>query len=218
MPRGRHLAVLLPALLVAGCGADFFGEPPRVATHGYRATVNVLKDDEVVSKFELAVRGDDLRRELPSGPFPVYVLRGGAGRAFELDPATKTVRDAEPAQAVAFLRDHPLAPGFSEKAMATQLGLERYARESDTPFGGNACHVWRFDDDPDADVSPATWYWVAPALDRLVVQRQREEILPDGKRLRTATQLLNVRPGAATKLFEEPEGWRRVERPVAPAR
>lgn len=218
MPRGRHLAILLGGLLCTGCGADFFGAPPRVATHGYRATVHVLKDDEVVSKFELAVRGNDLRRELPSGPFPVYVLRGDAKRAFELDPATRTVRDAEPEQAVAFLRDHPLAPGFSETAAASHLGLTRYARESDTPFGGNACQVWRFDDDPDADVSPATWYWVAPALERLVVQRQREEVLPDGKRLRTATQLLNVRPGAAPKLFEEPEGWKRAERPAAPAR
>ena len=210
--RANLLPILLAGLVSVGCG-DFFGSPPRVATDGYRASASVMIEQQVVATFEGAVRGASFRRELPSGSFPVYVLRGEEKRAFELDPATETVRDADPALAATFLSGHPLAPGFSESAMATQLGLSRFAREGDTVFAGNACHIWRFDDDPDADASSATWFWVAPALDRLVVQREREEVLADRSRRRTTTQFRNVRPGASEKLFEEPKGWRRVVRP-----
>lgn len=205
--RASRALLLASAATLCGCGADFFGSPPRVATHGFRATASIVADGRTVSTFELAASGDDVRAEQPGGAFPVYVRKGKEGRAFEIDPATKRWRDADPSRGATLLTNHPLSPGFDAAVEAARRGLERYSRESDTVFAGNACEVWRFDDDPDADVSPAAWFWVSPSHDRLVLRRDREEVRRDGTREKVSTQLVNVRVGAAPSLFEVPKGY-----------
>ncbi len=211
--RSVRLLPLAASLLVASCGFDPFGAPPRVGTHGYQAKAEVVVEGTTKGSFEIAVRGGDVRVVKP-GPasWPVLVVRDSGKRAFELDPATKSVRDADPAPLSQLLPGHPLEPGFSSAAEASARGLTSYARESDAVFAGMACELWRFDDDPKADVSSATTYWVAPSLDRLVVRRDRDEVVPGGGTRRTTTQLLAIRPGAPASLFEVPEGYRKTAR------
>jgi hypothetical protein len=208
-PRLFTLAVL--STLLVACGMNPFGPPPRVSKDGFRATAHV-DDGNVRTIFEVAVRGKNLRREqLGGGPWSILVVRGDEQKAFELDQATKSWREADPFLAATVVPGHPLTPGFSEVEEARQRGLTEYSRESDTVFAGNACHLWRFDDDPNSPFSASTTYWVSPALENLVVRCDHAVPVPDGETLRRSTELRNVRAGAEPALFEVPKGFQKAE-------
>lgn len=209
--RPATLLLALALALLAGCGGAG-GGPKRPKTDGYRARAAVEENGKR-TEFELAVRGDDRRVEIPGGKeWPILVVKGAEKRAFELDPAGKRWRPADFASRADVLPGHPLATGFSDRQEAARRKLERYAREGDAIFAGNACQLWRFDDDPDAPVSPSSTYWVVPVLDNLVVRKDDEKPLPDGTRAQRTTELRNVRPGADPDLFEVPKGWREAPR------
>lgn len=200
------LAVLEILALLAGCGGASSG-PKRPKTDGYRARA-AIEENGKRTEFELAVRGPDRRLEVPGQKeWPILVVKGAEKRAFELDPASKRWRAADFASRADVLAGHPLDTGFSDRAEAARRGLTRYARESDAIFAGNACQLWRFDDDPDAAVSPSSTYWVVAVLDNLVVRKDDEKPLADGTRSTRSTELRNVRPGADPDLFEVPKGW-----------
>lgn len=203
---GLLLAALAPALLLAGC-SDLFSGPKRPGKDGYRARA-ALEEGGKRTELELAVRGPDRRVERQGKTeWPVLVVRGDEKKAFELDPATKRWRAADFAAVADVLPGHPLGTGFSYREEAKRRGLERYARESDAIFAGNACNLWRFDDDPDALVSPSSTFWVVPVLDSLVVRKDDDKPLPDGTKAKRSTELRNVRPGADPSLFVVPSGW-----------
>jgi hypothetical protein len=208
--RTRVFTVLaaLAAGALGGCGVDPLGPPVRAATSGYRAHVAIRENGVEKASFEIAVRGDDRRRDASEKGGPALVLNLRERRALRLDPATKTAREAlfEEAQKE-MLPGYPLAPGFDEKAEAARRGVTSYHRDSDEVFAGNACALWRFEDRPGEDGSPSTTYWVAPGYDKLVVRLERYTPKPDGTTSKAVTQLTNVRVAADPGLFRLPKGW-----------
>ncbi len=207
---GLHVPPILLAVFLSGCGTDVLGPPPSVKNDGFRASASV-EDGSSRLTFELAARGGDVRRDLGAGkPWPILILRKAAPRAFELDPAGRRYRELDPGRAPSVLPDFPLAPGFSEHQEAGRRGLTEFYRESDAVFAGNACQLWRFEDRPSDFNSPSTTYWVAPALDNLVVRLDRDEVDPVGGKHRRTVELRNVRPGARPELFDIPSGYTRV--------
>ena len=211
---GRVGAASLPlVLLLAGCGSDFLGSPPRVKTDGFRAAASITEEGKTRT-FDVAVRDGDVRRELPAGsPWPILVTRSSPPRVFELDPEGKRYRELDPAKAPRILAELPLSPGFSEHVEAGRRGLTEYYRESDTVFAGNACQIWRFEDRPQEPDSPSTTFWVAPALDGLVVRLDWEIPAAGGVRWKKTVELRNVRPGARPDLFEVPAGYAKAAAP-----
>ena len=205
--RGTAVAGLA-VLALAACRLDPLGAPARAATHGYRAHVTVKQDGVEKESFEIAVRGDDRRREAATKDGRFLLLNVKELRAVLLSPAAKSARKVPFEDAVAdMLPGYPLSPGFDEKAEAARRGVAAYRRESDEVFAGSACALWRFEDRPGEDDSPATTYWVAPAYDKLVVRLERDTPGADGRKSRAVTQLTNVRVGADPGLFRIPKGW-----------
>jgi hypothetical protein len=204
------LAALL-AFASAGCGA-----PARARTHGYRAHVT-LKDGSAASgEFEIAVRGDDRRKEPPLGkPGPVLIWRGGEKRLLELDPASREYRERPFGSLDDALPGHPLAPGFSERSEALRRGVESYHRESDSVFAGHVCWIWRYDDKPGDPSSPSTSYWVAPDLDGLVLRVVREAMQGGELKRLSSSDLTDVRVGADPSLFT-PQDFKKVDAPTRP--
>ncbi len=218
MSRLELLALLVLSTTLVSCGVNPFGSPPRVRTDGFQATAFV-DDGSVQSTFGLAVRGKSLRRdELGGGPWSVLVVRGEDQTAFELDPATKSWREADSLLAATILTGHPLSPGFSEVEESKQRGAATYSKEGDAVFAGNRCVRWLFDNDPSAPATATTTYWVCPVLDDLVVRCDHVTKDPEGGTLRRTTELRAVRVGAPPELFEIPKGFRKVEAPDEPGR
>ena len=203
------------ALTLAGCGTDFLGAPPRIGTDGFRALASIEEEGGTVS-FDLAVRGADIRRDLGNAlPWPVLVAAGSPRQAFELDPASKRFRKLDPSRLPPVLPDFPLSPGFSEHREAARRGITEFYRESDTVFAGNACQIWRFEDRPGEPGSPATTYWVAPALDGLVVRVDWDRGPSAGARQKRTIERRNVRPGAKPDLSSVPAGYTEAPAPAA---
>lgn len=203
---GRALAALLSVAALSGCGADLFGPPPRVATHGYRALATIKTPDGKAESFEIAVRGDDRRRDLPGGAY--LLVKGAEKKAYRVDPAAKTVAEQPFTALDDLLPGHPLAPNFSEWAEASRRAVKDFYRESDTVFAGHVCWLWRFDDRPGEERSPTTTYWYAPDLDKVVMRVDHETPKPDGTSEMRRTELTNVRVGADPKLFQVPAGFK----------
>ncbi len=206
---------VLPVCLLSGllccllaCGKSPLGATASIKEHGFRALAYITSPAGQ-THYEFASRGTSRRFEGLPGPFPVLIVKGKE-KAFQLDPKTETYREVPAESAPKELDDHPLVPGFSEKIEAARRGLTQYFRENDTIFSGNACHLWRFEDRPDDPLSPSTTYWIAPSLDRLVVRVDRETVKPDGTRIRTTTEMRNVRRGAEPSLFEIPESYKKA--------
>lgn len=207
--RGALIAMLAGLTMSGGCGVDpLGGAPVRAATQGYRAHA-VLKEDGVEKQsFEIAVRGDDRRRQDAETGGPALVLNLKERRAERLDPTAKTAREVPFEEAAKdVLPGYPLTPGFDEKAEAARRGVTSYRRGGDEVFAGSACALWIFWDRPGEDGSPSTTYWVAPGYDNLVVRIERETPKPDGTKSVAVTQLTNVRVGADPGLFSVPRGW-----------
>ena len=87
-PYAQALLGGLAIVVLAACGADLFGPPARVATHGYRALATI-KEAGKAESFEIAVRGDDRRRDLPGGAY--LLLLCAEKKAYRVDPPAKTV-------------------------------------------------------------------------------------------------------------------------------
>lgn len=199
---------LLAASALAACRVDPLGAPARVATHGYRAHVTVRQEGVEKESFEIAVRGDDRRREAATKDGRFLLLNVKERRAVLLTPAAKSAREMPLEDAVSdMLPGYPLLPGFDEKAEAARRGVTSYRRESDEVFAGSACALWRFEDRPGEDDSPSTTYWVAPAYDKLVVRLERETPKADGTKSRAVTSLTDLRVGADPDLFRVPKDW-----------
>lgn len=202
-PRAALGAALLAILALPGCDR-ILGPPPRPKTDGYEAVVTV-RNGARSDTFALAVRGDAIRRSLGLDEASPYLLRTSAtGPVVEVDPGTKTTKPADAARLLAGLEEVPLAPGFTHYLEAGKRGLKSYHRESDGIFAGMACQVWRFDDRPDDPTSPSTTYWVASALDDLVVRWVRVAPGPPGTGQEISVELTRIRVGPSPSLFTAP--------------
>ena len=214
--RRPSLSLLLAgALLVPACG-KLVEPPPRPGTHGYSAVVTVRADGAELARFRLAVRGEAIRRTASdAGDSPWFARETAAGPVFEVDPSTKSYREGTAEALLAHLHDFPLGPGFNHAAEANRRGIKDYHRESDAVFAGNACAIWRYADRPDAFNSPTTTYWMAPALEGLVLRKERRVPKGDGTWEKSFVELTHVRVGADPELFRVPEGYRREEAPAS---
>jgi hypothetical protein len=191
----RRLLPALLALLASGCGRDFVGAPKQPGTDGFRAHAVVKKDGKTLQEFELAVRGNLRRKEQGS---TVMLWDGDARSATIVEGGTARPRPFTTLDEA--LEGHPLTPGFSEKEEAARRHLESYHRESDGVLAGHVCWIWRFEDRYDEPGSPATTYWVAPDLHRMVLRVEHETPgTPEPSVL--VTELTNVRIGAEPELF-----------------
>ena len=212
----RILPVLLFAAVsfVAGCG-KLIGPPPRPRTDGYEGIITVRAGGTELAKFRLAVRGEAVRRSTSEAKTSPYFIREKAGgEVFEVDPETKSYRAGTPEALLAHLEDFPLGADFNHAAEANRRGIKDYHRESDAVFAGNACHIWRYADLPDAFNSPSTTYWMTPALDGIVVRKERAVPKGDGTESKTYVELTYVRPGIEPESFRVPEGFRREDAPA----
>lgn len=181
--------------------------PPRPSVDGYRATVTTIVDGVPAVPFDIAVRGENRRREAGPGT-PVLILLGRELKAVRLDPASKSFSEVPYPQATdEMLPGFPLAPFFDHRAEAATRGVTQYRRESDEIFAGMVCALWRFSDRPDDDASPETVFWVASSLENLTIRMDRETPKPGGARATTSVRLTNIRLGADPGLFEVPKGF-----------
>ena len=146
---------------------------------------------------------------------PFFVRASAKGPVWEVDPTAKSYREATPEALLAHLEEYPLGPGFNHAAEANRRGIREYHRESDAVFAGNACGIWRYADRPGEIGSPWTTYWMAPALEGIVIRKERGGPKGNGEEGRTLVELTRIRGGAGPESFEVPKGFRRE---AAPAR
>ncbi len=181
---------------------------------GYSARVAIRSDGKGEAKFRIAVRGTSYRRdpEMAGGPFLILLTK--EEKAYRLDPAAKVFSEVPYAQATdEFLPGFPLSPGFNDREEAEKRGITEYRRESDEVFAGMVCALWRFVDQPDAVVSPATVYWVAPSLENLTIRMDREIPKPDGTWSRRTVELTDIRVGVSPGFFEVPSDFHPASAP-----
>lgn len=216
-PRARRALVALLAgspILLAACG-KLIGPPPRPRTDGYSGLVTVRAGDAELARFRLAVRGDAVRRTTADADdAPYFVRESATSPVWEVDPATRSYREGTAAALLAHLDDYPLGTDFNHAAEANRRGLADYHRESDAVFAGIACALWRFEDRPDDPLSPSTTYWTAPALEGVVVRKERTVRKADGGSEKTFVELTRVRVGVDPELFRVPGGFRKETAPA----
>lgn len=201
------VAAVAVVLFLSACGSDPFGAPARVKTHGYRARATLRSGKSEVN-FQIAVRGDDRRKEPEEGTAgKIFIWNGKTRRSFELDPATRTYRERPFVSLDEILPGHPLESGFSDRTESVRRGITDYHREGDTVFSGHVCWLWRFDDKPGDPNSHSTTYWVAPDLDKLVLRVDREPGPATPSPVVETTQLTNVRVNASAELFSVPPSY-----------
>lgn len=206
--RARLLVLFGVPFLLSACG-KLFGPPPRPRTDGYSALVTVRADGAELAKFRLWVRGEAVRRSTTDAEdAPYFVRESPQAPVFEVDPVAKTFREGNVEALLAHLDELPLGPDFNHAAEANRRGVKDYFRESDAVFAGNACAIWRYEDVPDALNSPSTAYWTAPALDGIVVRKERRIPRAGGPDEKRFVELTLVRFGTAPELFRVPDGYR----------
>jgi hypothetical protein len=198
---------------MVACG-KMMAPPPRPRTDGYGGLVTVRAGEKVLASFRIAVRGEAVRRSTSDREDAPYFVRAAAsGPVFEVRPGTKSWREGTAEALLAHLDDWPLGPDFNHAAEAKRRGVAAYFRESDAVFAGNACAIWRFEDDPEAPRSASTTYWMTPALDGVVVRKVRRVPKPDGTDEKSYVELTHVSVGVDPETFQVPEGYRREEAP-----
>jgi hypothetical protein len=203
------LLFVAAAVLTAACG-KLLSPPPRPRTDGYAGIVTVRAGGTELAKFSLAVRGEAVRRSTSEAEdAPYFVRETSGGEVLEVNPSTKSYRTGTTEALLAQLDDFPLGPDFNHAAEANRRGIREYNRESDAVFAGNACNIWRYADRPDAVDSPTTTYWMTPALDGIVVRKERAVPKADGTEAKSYVELTQVRAGIEPEFFRVPEGFRR---------
>lgn len=200
--RGRSaLAGLCAAALLASAACDEFGGGPHtVSKSGYRAVLAYSATD----RYEVAVRGEKQR---VAGTFDgselVRVLRPDMGKVWQYRPSTKKLTEAPWTPAEELVPGYPLEPAFDPEAYADRFG-GKIRRVDDDAHGMHPCERFEMTM-PSGDRAVI---WVARDLERLVVRIEHSKKDPkDEYQAVTDTQLLDVRLGAAARLFEKPEGY-----------
>ena len=207
--RRASLSLLAAVLLLPACG-KMLSPPPQPRTDGYSGLVTVRAGGAELAKFRIDVRGEAFRRTTSDAKDASWFVReSAAGPVWEVDPPTKSYREATVEALFAHLDDFPIGADFNHAAEANRRGITKYHRESDAVFAGNACAIWRYADDPEALNSPTTTYWMSPALGGVVIRKVRTVPKGDGNEEVTYTELTHLRAGVDPERFRVPEGFRK---------
>ncbi|HRY45932.1 MAG TPA: hypothetical protein P5164_18520, partial [Thermoanaerobaculia bacterium] len=132
LPSLSLLAAFL--VLLPSCG-KMLSPPPQPRTDGYSGLLTVRAGGAELAKFRVDVRGEALRRTTADAKdAPYFVRESAAGPVWEVDPASKSYREATEEALFAHLDDFPLGADFNHAAEANRRGITKYHRESDAVF------------------------------------------------------------------------------------
>ncbi len=184
---------------MAACG----GGLKTISRDGYTATLAYSPEE----RYAVAVRGELRRVEgtADGGPL-IKIARPDLKQVWQVRPPSKKIFESPWAPTDEIVPGFPLEPGFDPQAYADRFGgtIERIG---DDIHGLHPCDRWRMTL-PSGDL---VTIWAARDLERLVVKIEHSK--KDGNdeyQPFTATELLDVRIGAAEKLFEKPKGYAEV--------
>ena len=193
----------LPAaatLLTLACG----GGLKTISRDGYRAILSFSKDE----RFPIAVRGESQRVETTVEGAPlIKILRPDAKKIWQVRPSTKRVMESVWHPTDELVPGYPLSPGFDPHSYADRFGGQ-IRKISDAAHGLHPCDRWAMTL-PSGDL---VTIWVARDLERLPVRIEHaKKDQSDEYQPFASTELLDVRTGADTKLFEKPKGYTEVK-------
>ena len=196
----RSLAAAASLVFALSCG----GGLKTISKDGYRAILSFAKDE----RFEVAVRGE-FRRVVAAvdGAPLIKIVRPDLRQVWQIRPSAKRVMETAWTSSEEIVPGYPLEPGFDPHAYADRFGGQ-IRRIGDDSHGLHPCDRWEMTL-PSGDL---VTIWVARDLEKLVVKiahskkDQSDEYQPF-----TATELLDVRVGADTGLFEKPKGYTEVK-------
>jgi hypothetical protein len=187
------------ALVALACGG-----PKTISKDGYRALLVYSPED----RFQIAVRGEKVRVSgTVDGSEIVKIVRPDLTKSWQFRPSTRRIFESPWLPTDEAVPGYPLAPGFDPEAYADRFGGV-ILRIDDATHGLHPCERYRLTL-PSGDV---VTIWVARDLERLVVRIEHAK--KDGEdeyQPFTDTQLLDVKEGAAEKLFDPPEDYEKVD-------
>jgi hypothetical protein len=191
------LALLLVALLAAGCGG---GGLKTISKDGYTATLAYSPQE----RYKVAVRGESRRVEGPAdGGTLIKIARPDLKAVWQIRPETKKLFAAPWSATDEIVPGYPLEPNFDPAAYADRFGAQ-IQRIGDDTHGLHPCDRWRMTL-PSGDL---VTIWAARDLERLVVKIEHaKKDQADESQPFTTTELLDVRIGAKPDLFEQPRGY-----------
>jgi len=195
--RGAAAALVL---LAAACG----GGLKTVAKDGYRAVLAFSKDE----RFEVAVRGESKRVEARMDGAPlVKILRPDLKQIWQIRPSTRKFMATPWTPTEELVPGYPLEPNFDPRAYADRFGGQ-IRKIGDDAHGLHPCDRWQMSLPSGDQVT----IWVARDLEKLVVKIEHaKKDQGDEYQPFTTTELLDVRVGADTDLFEKPKGYTEVK-------
>lgn len=197
-------APALFAVVAAGLAAACGGGLKTVARDGYTAVLAFSEQE----RFPVAVRGAWKRVEgkMEGAPL-VKIVRPDLGKVWQLRPTTRRLLEEKFEPTDEIVPGYPLDPQFDPEAYAHRFG-STIRRIDDAAFGLHPCDRWEMTM-PSGDLATI---WAARDLERLVVKIEHaKKDQTDEYQPFTTTELLDIRVGAAPKLFEKPEGYTEVK-------
>jgi hypothetical protein len=192
-------ALAAAVVLALACGG-----PRTVAHDGYRGMLVYSKD----VRFGIAVRGEKVRvTGTVDGSEIVRIVRPDLHQSWQFRPSTRRIFESAWGLTDEPVPGYPLQPGFDSAAYADRFN-GKIRRIDDGTHGLHPCERWEMT----LSSGDLVTIWVARDLDRLAVRIEHSRRGSDGEhRPFTDTQLLDVRVGAAEKLFEPPKGYEKVD-------
>ena len=196
-PRSVAAAVLL---LAVGCG----GGLKTIVKDGYTAVLAYSSQE----RYSVAVRGEWRRIEGEADGAPlIKVARPELKTVWQYRPKTKRLFASPWTATDEIVPGYPLDPGFDPRAYADRFGA-KIERIGDDTHGLHPCNRWRMTL-PSGDV---VTIWGARDLENLVVKIEHaKKDSNDESQPFTTTELLDVRIGADSDLFEKPKGYTEVK-------
>lgn len=196
--RGRLPSVAATALFALSCGGI-----QTVSRDGYRALLLFSSGE----RYQIAVRGERRRVEgIFDGSTLVKILRPDLGKIWQYRPSTRKIFEESWSQSDELVPGFPLEPHFDPAAYAQRFG-GAIRQIGDGVHGIHPCDRYMIGL-PSGD---RVTIWAARDFESLPVRLEHERKGSDGLfHSISDTQLLDVRIGAAEKLFEKPKGYKPV--------
>ena len=191
------VAAVLAASLAGACGGI-----PTVSRDGYRALVVFGP----VERYSIAVRAELRRVEGEiGGSRLIKILRPDLGKVWQFRPSTRRVLEEKWDPSDEIVPGYPLEPHFDQHAYADRFHAQ-VKQIGDGVHGVHPCDRYALTL-PSGD---EVFIWTARDLERLPVKlehmrRKDGELAPI-----RIVELLDVRAGADTDLFEKPKGYETV--------